>query len=60
MAKERSTSWWIGLDRRQLNEAVQARVLMWSAQKKRFLDHIGEQIVGVREPYETRKGNRES
>lgn len=53
------TSWWIGLDRQQLGEAVKARALMWSAQKQRFLDHIGHQIVGVQEPYELRKGRRE-
>ena len=54
-----SGSWWCGLDRQQLGEAIKARVLKWSAQKQRYLDHIGHQIVGVHEPYELRKGRRD-
>ena len=43
-------SWWVGLDRAQLGQEIAKRAEGWHAQKAKFLDHLGERIVGGHEP----------
>lgn len=43
---ERAPSWWIGLDRTQLGQAVKEREPGWRLLKARYLDHIGQQMCG--------------
>jgi hypothetical protein len=46
----RSASWWVGLDRQSLAREIAAHEPIWRVQKARFLDHVGEQLIGWREP----------
>jgi hypothetical protein len=43
-------SWWVGLSRTELHEAIRAREAGWRAQSPKYLDHLGAQIGGGHEP----------
>lgn len=44
------SSWWVGLSREALAKEIAAREPVWRMQKARYLDHIGEALIGWREP----------
>lgn len=46
-------SWWIGLSRTEFARVIRDREDLWRHQKPSFLDFIGLQIVGQREPRKT-------
>ena len=42
----KQASWWCGLTREQLKQAIAEREAGWRLLKARYLDHIGQQMCG--------------
>ena len=49
-------SWWCGLSREDFSKHVAQHVPQWRVQRRGWIDHIGAQIVGWREPIVRRRG----